>query len=143
MSFNFKTLIRNTLVDDATIRTELNASATGSASVFPYYSQAVTGIYAGYPRITFQEICGPTLPGLDAERGILSLQIFVRASGTTSPVVKIERIRDRLIAILDDTFISATAYTYLLLKQSEIEDYDSEERTHRKIMNFLYVLKQA
>lgn len=143
MSFNFKELIRNTLVNDVTLRTELGATATGSANVAPFFTEVISGVFRSYPRITYREIGGGTLPGLDSERGILELRVLVKATGTTSPVVKMERIRDRLIAILDDTFITGTAYTYLMLKESEIEDYEQEERIHFKIMNFAYTIEQA
>ena len=91
-------MFRDRLVNDASLRTLLNATATGSATVFPSFME-LSGVY---PNIIYQIIEGASDPGMSATNGVLTLAINVQPTGSQNPHIRYANIQNRVEQLLDD-----------------------------------------
>lgn len=146
MSYTLKKLMRDRLVNDATIRTLLNVTTTGSAPVSPVFMEQ-SGVY---PRITYSEIDGPTDPGMTAENGLVTFHIEVQATGGAHPHKTYEDILDRIRILFDDQSMSGTAisgtgaYCFLFLREGGPECiFDEQRKTYSKLMSYSYKIIQG
>jgi hypothetical protein len=140
MSYILKTLVRDTLVDNADIKKFFDATLTGSCRV----NMADLQVPAGYPQILIRDVGGPTQPGLGTEHGMLFLRIEVGKveTGTIHPIITYDEIRASVLNLIDDKTLSATASCFWIHKGSETEGFDDETKVYFKDMAFDYVLKQ-
>lgn len=141
MSLGLKKLVRDNLVDDATIRSLLNVATTGSAPVSPIFLEQ-SGVY---PRITLSEIDGPTDPGMDVENGSLNFTVLAQATGGVHPFITLGDIHKRIEEIFDDQAlsganISGTAIGSLLfLREGGPETaFIPERKTYVKVVSYSY-----
>ena len=137
--FIFKTLIKDKLVDNATIKGLFNAAATGSCAV----RMAELQMSTTYPQILIDYVGGPTEPGMDAEQGRLYLRIESQGSGSEHPIKNLGFFRSAILNIIDDTAIASTAVAYHLRKSFESgEHYDEENKCYFNTIGFETWIKQ-
>ena len=137
--FVFKTLIRDTLVNNATIKGLFNATATGSCMV----RMAELQVSATYPQILIEYIGGPTIANMDGERGRLYLRVESKGSGTEHPLKNLGYFRGAILNVLDDVTLSGTSVCYLLMKTNETgERFDDEQKCYFNTIGFDVFLKQ-
>ena len=137
--FILKTLIRDTLVNNATIKGLFNAANTGSCIVRMDNLQ----MSASYPQILIGYSAGPTTPGMDAEQGRLYLRIETQGSGTEHPIKNLGFFRSAILNVLDDTNLSATATIFHMRKTNEIgEQYDEDNKYYFNVLSFDTWVKQ-
>jgi len=132
---NAKTLIRDTLVDDATIQGlfgAAGANATASCRVNMEYLRAS----ANYPQILIGWGGGATVPGMDADEGQMYLTIECKGTGTTHALEEIGLFRSEVLSGLDDKTLSATNVCYWIRKFSEIEGFDDSKKVWWLRMGF-------
>ncbi len=136
MSFDFKKAIRNRLVDDATIRTELGVTTTGSAPVSPIFSER-SGVY---PQIIYEDSYGPSDPGLQSQNGRIDFHIQVSTSGGEDPHKQYEDIANRISGLFDDVAFSGSGvYNYLMIREgSPGVLYDQKLKIMTKIVGYSY-----
>jgi hypothetical protein len=137
--YNAKTLIRDTLVDNATIKGYFSAAATGSCHVTMEHIQ----VSAVYPQITIGWIGGQTTPGMDADEAFVYLTVTTLGSGSLHPFKELGKFRSTIISLLDDTNLSATATIYHMRKENEFEMYDDDTKVYGLKMGFLLKTKQS
>ena len=142
MGISMKRIVRDRLVNDASIRGFFTGvTTTSTARVYPVYMET-TG---SYPSITYSEIYGNTDPGLSATNGIITFGIFVQATGGSNPHVQAEAISNRINQLFDDqsvtgTDISATAaYCCLMIKDGGTDlTFNPERRAYQRFVNYSY-----
>lgn len=141
MATSVKRLVRDRLVNDATIRGFFSAAATGSARVYPVFMET-TG---KYPQIVYSEIPGPTDPGMSASNGIVTLSIETQATGGVNPHINQELILERMDQLFDDQAVTGLAisgtsvYTFLMLREGGTEiSYSSERKTYQRFQTYSY-----
>ena len=120
--YTYKTLVRDALVDDATIKTLFSAAATGSTRVNMEHLE----VSAIFPQILIGWGGGETTPNMDADKGRVYLTIECKGTGTTHAFKEMGKFRAAIINAIDDTNLSGTAVCYHLRKFSEIEGFDGE-----------------
>lgn len=140
MASTIKRVVRDVLVDDATIRgffSGVSTTATASLFVTPVFME-LTG---RYPRITYSETPGNTLPGMSSTTNIITLSIETQATGGANPHVLQELVMERIDQLFDDTNltgvgISGTAsYTFLSLRSGGTEiSYDAQRKTYQRFL---------
>jgi len=137
-SYNNKTLIRDKLVDDATIKGLFGATLTGSCRV------NMEGLYASatYPQVLIGYGGGATTPGMGADDGEFYITVEAKGTGTTHAYKELGSFRSEIINILDDSSHSGTAVCYHFRKFSEIEGLDVEQKVRWIRMGFLAKFKQ-
>ncbi len=133
--YNYKTLIRDVLVDDATIKTYFEAALTGSCRVNMENLRAS----AAYPQILIGYGGGQTTPGMDTDEVNMYLTIECRGSSVGTSLHALKEIgwfRGAILSLLDDTAIGfsggggTTAVCYHFRKFSEFEGYKDQENVH-------------
>lgn len=141
MSTAVKKLIRDRLVNDASLRTLLNAAATGSATVFPSFME-LSGVY---PNVIYRITEASSDPGMSGTNGFVTFNINVQATGSQNPHIRYANIQNRIEQLLDDqsvtgTDISGTAiYGYLFLREGGLPVvYDQERKVYSKTLNISY-----
>lgn len=148
MGQSIKRLVRDRLVNDATIRAFFaGVAATNTASLY------VTPVYmentGRYPRIVYSETPGRTDPGMSGTNGLVTFSIETQATGGVNPHATQENILERIDQLFDDQSVTGLAisgtavYTYLMLREGGTEAvFNSERKTYQKFTNFSYkVLK--
>ena len=137
--FILKTLIRDTLVNNATVKALFNATATGSCAVRMQGLQ----MSATYPQILIDYMGGATEAGMDTEEGRLYLRIESQGSGSEHPIKNLGFFRSAIFGVLDDTPLSATATVYQIRKTNETgERYDEENKCYFNTIGFNVWVKQ-
>jgi len=141
--FILKTLIRDTLVDNAAIKTLFNAAATGSCIV----RMSELMLSAVYPNISIDYVGGATVPGMDGENGRLYLRVESAsgsgAGGNEHAIKDLGRFRSAILNLLDDTNLSATATLYWIHKTNETgERWDQENNCYYNVLGFDCLTKQ-
>ena len=125
MSYTYKTLIRDKLVDDATIKSLFGAAATGSCRV----NMEFLSVSAAYPQVLISWGGGQTTPNMDTDEGRMFLTVEARGSGALHAYKEIGKFRSAILAIIDDTALqSNTAVAYHCRKFSEIEGYSEDKK---------------
>ena len=144
MGSSVKRLTRDRLVNDASIRaffTGVSTTATASLFVSPVFMES-TGLY---PRITYSEILGPTVPGLSASDGLVTFSVEVQATGGSNPHITQENVCERIEQLFDDQVVTGLAisgtsvYACLFLREGGTEAiFNSERKTYQKFVNYSY-----
>lgn len=125
MSFTYKTLIRDKLVDNSTIKGLFAATSTGSCRVNMEFLNAP----ASYPQILIGYGGGQTTPNMDADEVRMFLTIEAKGTGTTHAYREIGKFRSAILAVIDDTSLqSTTAVAYHFRKFSEVEAYSEDKK---------------
>jgi hypothetical protein len=138
--FILKTLVKDKLVDNATIKGLFNAAATGSCAV----RMAELQLSATYPQILIDYVGGPTTSNMDAEEGVLYLRIESQGSGSEHPLKNLGFFRSAILNVLDDTNHSATATVFHMRKINELgERYDEERKMYFNLIGFNVWVKQS
>ncbi len=136
--YNYKTLIRNNLVDDATVKGLFNAGATGSTRV----NMENLYLTAAYPQILVGWNAGETRSNLDADAGQIFLTVECKGSGSLTPYKELGKFRSAILNVIDDTPLSATAVCYMCRKFSEVEGYSEDKRVHWLRLGFSTEMRQ-
>jgi hypothetical protein len=134
--YTYKTLIRDKLVDNSTIKSLFGAAATGSCRV----NMAYLNVSATYPQIIMEYVGGESRLALDADESLLDLTIEAKGSGASNLHAhkEIGKFRSAILAVIDDTSLqSNTAVAYSIRKIGETELYDENKRLHGFRMSFL------
>ena len=146
MSISLKKLVRDRLVNDATMRGLLNATATGSATVMPSYIERT----AVDPQIIYSLTDGPSDPGMNSQNGILTFNVQVQATAGVNPHIKYGDIINRISGLFDDQSISGAAISgtgvnsLLFLREGGLEAiYIQERKTFSKILTYSYRVIQG
>jgi len=141
MSTTIKRVVRDRLVNDATIRGFLNATNTGSATVVPVYMETT----AKDAQIIYSEIPGSTDPGMSATNGIVTFMVETQATGSSHPHIKTENIFERINQLFDDQSVTGVSisgtstYVFLMLREGGTDlSYNSERKTYSKFENYSY-----
>ena len=142
MSTTMKRVVRDRLVDDATIRGFFTGvSTTATAAVYPVFME-VTG---RYPSIIYSETYGATDPGMSATNGVITFGVFVQATGGVNPHTQAENISERIDQLFDDQnvtglSISGTAiYCFLMLREGGTDlTFNPERRAYNRFLNYSY-----
>lgn len=133
MSYTYKTLVRDKLVDNATIKTLFSATLTGSCRVNMENLRVATA----YPQVLLGFSAGPTHANLDAETARIFVTVQAKGTGSTHPHKEIGKFRSAILAVLDDTGLdSSTAVAYYFKKFGEVEGYSEEQQIHWLRMGF-------
>jgi len=123
--YTYKTLIRDKLVDNATIKTLFAAAATGSCRV----NMENLVASAGYPQVIMSYGGGETTPNMDADEVNIFLTVETRGSGAIHAHKEIGKFRSAILSIIDDTSLqSTTAVCYHFRKFSEVEGFDEDKK---------------
>lgn len=131
--FSYKTLIRDKLVDNATIKDIFGAAATGSCNIRMEFINAS----ATYPQIIIGYGGGQTTPNMDADESRIYLTCESRGSGSIHAYQELGKIRSAILSIIDDTSLqSNTAVAYHCRKFSEVEGYSEEEKVYWNRIGF-------
>jgi len=77
MATTMKAVVRNRLVNDATIRGFMSATTTASAHVYPVHME----VTASVPQIIYSESLGATDPGMSATNGSITFMVESQSSG--------------------------------------------------------------
>lgn len=138
--YNAKTLIRDTLVNNATIKGYFAATLTGSCNV----NMADLQWSATYPQVIVQWVGGATTPGMNADDARIYLTIESQGSGSTLSAYKeIGKFRSTILSLIDDTNLSGTATIYHLRKTNELEGYDEDTKVYYSRIGFDCITKQS
>ncbi len=124
-----KTLIRDLLVDDATVQGLFHASV-GTLTASCHVNMEDMFASASYPQVLIGYGAGETTPGMDADQARIYLTIECMGSGSTTPYKQLGYFRSSIIRLIDDQPLSATAVFYHCRKFSEIEGYDDLRKVH-------------
>jgi len=124
--YNYKTLIRDALVNNATIKSIFAATASGSCRVNMENLRAS----ATYPQVLIGWAAGETTPNMDSDKGRIYLTIESQGSGSLHPYKEIGKFRSAILNIIDDTNLSATSVCLHLRKFSEFEGYDGLKKLY-------------
>lgn len=138
MSYNYKTLIRDNLVDDATIQGLFSAGTTASTHVH-MENLFRTGVF---PQILIGWNAGETRSNLDADAGQIFLTVECKGSGSLTPYKEVGNFRSAILSAIDDQSLSATSVCYLCRKFSEIEGYSIDRKVHWLRMGFSFEGRQ-
>ena len=137
--FTFKTLVRDKLVDNATVKGLFNAAATGSCVIKMDNLQ----MSASYPQILISYTPGQTIAGMDAEEGRLYLRVETQGSGSEHPIKNLGYFRAAILNVLDDMSQTGTAVAYQIRKTNELgEQYDSDNKYYFNVISFNTWIKQ-
>lgn len=146
MSISLKKLIRDRLVNDATMRGLLGVSTTGSAPVNPTFIEK-TAIDS---QIIYSLTDGPSDAGMNSQNGFLTFNIQVQSTGGANPHIKYGDIVNRISGLFDDQSLSGAAISgtgvngLLFLREGGIEaSYDPERKMFSKIVNYSYRVIQG
>lgn len=127
MSYTYKTLIRDKLVDNATVKSLFGAAATGSCRV----NMEFLSVSASYPQVLIGYGGGETTPNMDADESRIFLTIESKGTGTTHAYKELGKFRSAILAVIDDTALqSNTAVAYHCRKFSEVEAYSEDKKLH-------------
>lgn len=137
--YNAKTLIRDTLVNDATIKTYFSAAATGSCRV----NMADIEWSATYPQVLIQWVGGATTPGMSADEARVYITIESQGSGSTSAYKQLGQFRSTILGLIDDKNLSGTATIYQIRKTNELEGYDEDTHVYYQRLGFDCFVKQS
>ena len=119
MGTSLKRLVRDRLVNDASLRGLLGVTTTGSAPVSPVFMEMTST----YPRIIYSESYGPSEPGLSAVNGSVTFSVEVQATGGVNPHTPVENIAERIDQLFDDQVVTGLAisgsavYSCLFLRE--------------------------
>ena len=138
MSYTYKTLVRDKLVDNAGIKTLFSATSTGSCRV----NMEFLNVSAIYPQILIGYDGGETRGNLDADEGRITLTIEVKGTGSTHAYKELGNFRSAIINVVDDKPLSGTAVCYLFKKFSELEGFDEDKKVWSLRMGFNAEYKQ-
>jgi len=131
--YTYKTLVRDLLVDNATIKGLFSAAATGSCRV----NMANLNVTAAYPQIIINYLGGESVSNMDADDSRMDLVIEAKGSGTLHAHRELGSFRSAILAVIDDTSLqSNTAVAYHCRKYSEFESFDEAKRLHWLRMSF-------
>ena len=137
--YTYKTLIRDKLVDNATIKTLFAATLTGSCRV----NMENLVASAGYPQIIISYGGGETVSNMDSDNSTMFLTIECRGTATTHAHKEIGKFRSAILNIIDDTSLqSTTAVCYWLKKFSEVEGFNEADNVYWLRMGFNGQFKQ-
>lgn len=141
MSTAIKTLIRDRLVNDSSLRTLLNATATGSATVYPSFME-LSGIY---PSVIYRITEAGSDPGMSGTNGFVSFNINVQATGSQNPHIRYANIQTRIEQLFDDQSVTGTdisgtsVYGYLFLREGGLPVvYDQDRKVYTKVLNISF-----
>ena len=137
--YTYKTLVRDKLVDNATVKTLFAATATGSCRI----NMENLEVSASYPQILIGWGGGETTPGMDADVGRIYLTIEAVGTSTTHAFKEIGKFRSAIISAIDDQGLSATAVCYHICKFSEIEGFDDDRKVNWLRLSFDAQFKQS
>ena len=127
MSYTYKTLVRDKLVDNAGVKGLFGATATGSCRINMEFLNAS----ATYPQVLIGYGGGETTQNMDADECRIFLTIETKGTGTTSPYKELGKFRSAILAVIDDTSLqSNTAVAYHFRKFSEVEAYSEDKKLH-------------
>ena len=126
MSYTYKTLIRDKLVNNATVKGLFSATLTGSCRV----NMADLTVSAAYPQIIISYGGGMTVSNMDADSSQLYLTVECKGTGTTHAYKELGLFRSAILSVIDDTSIASTAVCHLLRKFSEYEGFDEEKKVY-------------
>ncbi|HUV84556.1 MAG TPA: hypothetical protein VMV86_02555 [Methanosarcinales archaeon] len=138
MSYNYKTLVRDYLVNNAAVKTVFSATLTGSCRVNMENLRAS----ASYPQILIGYGAGETTPGMDADESRIYLTCESKGSGTLHPYKEVGKLRSAIIGAIDDQSLSATSVCYHIRKFSEAEGYDEDKKVYWLRMGFTANFRQ-
>ena len=124
--FTYKTLIRDKLVDNATVKGIFGAAATGSCNIRMEFINAS----ASYPQVVIGYGGGQTTPNMDADESRIYLTIECKGSGSIHAYQEIGKMRSAILSVIDDTSFASTAVAYHCRKFSEVEGYSEDEKVY-------------
>ena len=137
--FSYKTLVRDKLIADATVKGLFSAAASGSCRI----NMENLVLSAAYPQILIGWGGGQTTPNMDGDEGVLNITIECRGTGSVHGHQEVGKFRSAILNVIDDTSISnSTAVCYHIRKISEEDGYDEEEKVYWSRMNFTTWYKQ-
>lgn len=122
--YTYRTLIRDTLVDDATVKGLFGAGDTGSCWV----NMENLTVTARYPGIIISYAGGQTVSNMDADEASIYLTTECKGTGTIHAHKEIGKFRSAILNVLDDKSLTGTAACFLLKKSSEVEGFDEEKK---------------
>lgn len=132
-------MIRDKLVDNATVKGIFGAGATGSCNIRMEFINAS----ASYPQVVIGYGGGQTTPNMDADESRIYLTIECKGSGSIHAYQEIGKIRSAILDVIDDTSIqSNTAVAYHCRKFSEVEGYSEDEKVYWERLGFQVWYKQ-
>lgn len=139
MGVSVKRLVRDRLVNDATMRAFFSATLTSSARVFPVFME-LTG---KYPQIIYSETPGNTDPGMSSTNGMVTFLVETQPTGGVNPHITTENIVERIDQLFDDQSVTGlaisgtAAYTFLMLKEGGTElNYIDQRKVYQKFVNY-------
>ena len=130
--YNYKTLVRDHLVDNATIKSLFSAAGTGSCRVNMEHLE----VSAAYPQILIGWGGGETTPNMDADKGRIYLTIECKGTGSIHAYKELGKFRAGIINAIDDKNLTGTAVCYLLQKFSDVEGFDDDRKVNYLRMGF-------
>jgi len=130
--FTYKTLVRDTLVDSAGIKTLFGAAATGSCRVNMEDIRAS----AVYPQVLIGYSARASVTQMGADEGTVTLTIESKTSGTTHAHKEIGNFRSAILTVLDETSFASTAVCYYCKKVSEVESFNDDKNVYSLILDF-------
>ena len=137
--YTYKTLVRDKLVDNATVKGLFSATLTGSCRI----NMENLVVSAGYPQVIISWGSSETVKNMDADNSSLFLTIQCRGTGSVHAHKEIGKFRSAILNIVDDTSIqSNTAVCYWMKKFSEVEGFDEDKKMWWLRLGFLGQFKQ-
>lgn len=141
--YNYKTLIRDSLIKRAGIKGLFGATNSGSCRV----NMESLRLTAVYPQILIGWGGGQTTPGMDADEGRVYLTTectsTAEAGGTGIHAYKqLGKFRSEILTAIDDMSLSSTATIYHIRKFSEIEGFDEAKKIYWHRIGFDIYAKQ-
>lgn len=135
-------MVRDTLVDDVSMRGFLNVTTTGSAPVAPSFAEES----GTYPQVIYSLNDSFADPGMDSVNGLVTFSVQVQATGGSgNPHLVAEQIVERISGLFNDLPLSGTSvsgsavYSYLCLKAGGVPMmYIPERRVYQRIVNYSY-----
>ncbi len=124
--YNFRTLIRDALVDNAGIKSVFAAGATGSCRV----NMDFLIVSAVYPQVIIGYSAGQTTPGMGGSESQIFLTTECKGSGALHAHKELGNFRRNILNVLDDTNLSATSTCYKIRKFTEITGFDEQKKVH-------------
>jgi len=137
--FNFTSLIRESLANNATIKGLFNAALTGSCRV----TLSELALSGAYPQILLDYVGGQTIPGMDGEQGRLYIRVESQGSGSEHAIKNLGWFKSAILNVLDENNLSATATIYHLRKTNETGcRYDEDNKCYFNTLMFDTWVKQ-
>lgn len=136
--YTYKTLVRDKLVDNATVKGLFAATLTGSCRI----NMENLTVSASYPQIIVSYGGGETVPNMDADLSQVYLTVECKGTGTTHAYKELGLFRSAILSVIDDTAIESTAVCYLLRKFTEFEGFDEERKVYWLRLGFIGNFKQ-